>query len=130
MGEWSNATKTSLGDGVIAKVDADAAAGKMKLYDGGTAGTLIATITLNDPSFSNSTGLLTMLGVPKSAASVASGNIDTYTLTDGADVVVREGGVGTSGSGKDVILTSTSITAPQNVQIDSFTINVAPDDAG
>jgi hypothetical protein len=127
MGAWSTTTKTNAAAAVLALFDGGAGAAKMKFYDGAT---LIATITLNDPSFSNSSGVLMMLGTPKSAASGNSGTIDSYTITDSNDVVIRSGGVGTSGSGKNVILSTVDITAPQSVQIDSCSITILPDDAG
>lgn len=130
MGTWSDNIKTDNGGNIITRIDAGSGVGKLKFYAGGTGGTLIATISLQKPSFSNTTGVLALLGAPLSVASVASGTIDAYEITDSDDNVVREGGVGVSGSGQNIILATTAITAPQNVQIDSFSIVAAPDDAG
>jgi len=127
MGSWSTQTKTDGAAAIIALIDGGAGAAKMKFYDDTT---LIATLTLNDPAFNNVDGVMTMQGTPKSAASSNSGTIDLYEITDSDDNVVRSGGVGISGSGKNVILTNTTITAPQNVQLDSCTINAFFDDAG
>jgi hypothetical protein len=101
--------------------------------DIGTAGTLeictaayaavIASIALQKPSFSESGGVLTLLGVPLSvAASLAGTNTAAVARikASNGDVVVNNLTVGV-GSG-DIQLNSLSITLAQTVSLTAGTI--------
>jgi len=93
----------------------------------GTAGmaAVLVTITLQDPSFTESGGIITMAGAPKSGVATGTGTAAAARLRTGANADVVTGlTVGTSGS--DVNLNSTSITTGQTVTLTSGVITHAP----
>ncbi len=86
---------------------------------GGTG--VLATITLQKPSFSISGGVATMLGVPLSATASATGTAAKAELRDSAGNVI--GGTLTVGtSGTDIIVATTTVTSGQTVQVTAGTI--------
>lgn len=113
---------------IVNAVDAGVGAGKLRIYDGsrpatgGTATTLLAEITLNDPSFTVTGGVATMDVTPEPSDTSANstGTASWFRIVDSADNFVLDGNVGTSGS--DLNLTTTSIVAGQPITITSFTI--------
>src|SRR5262252_9889686 len=93
----------------------------------GTAGmaAVLVTITLQDPSFTESGGIITMAGAPKSGVATGTGTAAAARLRTGANADVVTGlTVGTSGS--DINLNSTSITTGQTVTLTSGVITHAP----
>lgn len=102
-------------------IDAGAGAGKLEIGTTGM-GTVLATITLADPSGTISSGVLTLSSFPRSDSSAdASGTAAAARIRTSADADVVTGlTVGTSGT--DIVLDSTSITAGQTVTINSATI--------
>ncbi len=101
-----------------ARVDAGAAAGKLKLRAADT--TLLATFTMNDPAYGAPVaGVATANGFPKSVNAVASGIATNYEVTDSDDNVEISGTVG-QGSG-DVDLNNVNIVLGQQVTINSLT---------
>jgi hypothetical protein len=100
-------------------IDAGSGAGVLQI---GTAamGTVLATITLADPSGTVAgAGVLTLSGFPKSdTAADATGTAAAARIRDsnGTDVIT---GLTVGTSGADVILDSVSITAGQTVTINS-----------
>lgn len=110
---------------VIAAIDANASPGFIEI---GTAGMaqVLCTITFQKPSFSESGGVITMLGAPKSGTAVASGTAANARFKDGGGVnqVVTGLTVGTSGT--DIVLNSTAVTNGQTVTLNSATIQHSP----
>jgi len=102
-------------------IDAGAGAGKLEIGTAAMA-TVLATITLGDPSGTISGGVLTLSGFPRSDTSAdASGTAAAARIRTSADADVVTGlTVGTSGS--NINLDSVSITAGQTVTINSATI--------
>jgi hypothetical protein len=119
---YAAALRTTRMQAVLAAIDAGAGAGKLKI--GTTAmGTVLATLTLADPSGSVSGDVLTLDFDPDISDTSAdnSGTAAAATITDSDDNVIVSGlTVGTSGT--NVVLDSTSITAGQTVTITSGTI--------
>ncbi len=97
--------------------------------DVGTAGTMeiattafatiLATIPLQKPSFTESGGVLTLAGPPGTPLTATAGNTGTAAVarikSSAAAVIINNLSVGTSAS--DIILNSTSITSGQTVSI-------------
>lgn len=82
---------------------------------------VLATITLQKPSFSISGGVATLLGVPLSATASATGTAALANLRDSAGNTIGSGmTVGLSGT--DVVLNSLSISSGQTVTVTSGTI--------
>lgn len=113
---------------IVNAIDAGAGAGKLRIYDGsrpatgGATTTLLAEITLNDPSFTVTGGVATMdvTPEPSDTSADAGGTASWFRLVDSNNAFVLDGNVGTAGS--DLNLTTTTIVAGQPVTITSFTI--------
>ena len=85
---------------------------------------VLVTITLADPSFTESGGVITMAGAPKSGVAGATGTAAVARIKDGGGTVkVNNLTVGTSAS--DINLNSTSITSGQTVSLTAGTITHA-----
>jgi hypothetical protein len=108
-------------------IDAGSAAGRLRIYSGSKPGTkgaapagdLLADIPLADPCGTASGGALTFT-MPQDAASAISGTASFFYLVDSDGTYVADGDIGTSGS--DLNLVTLTITAPQPVEITSFSI--------
>lgn len=121
---YSTAVKTARMTAVRDQIDAGAGAGILQIGTTGM-GTVLAEITLNDPSGTISGAVLTLSGFPKSDTSAnATGTAAAARIRDsgGTDVITGLT-VGTTGS--DINLDSVSITAGQTVTINSATITHA-----
>jgi hypothetical protein len=105
---------------IITKLDAQS--GFAVLDIGTTAfGTILVSITLQKPSFSEASETITMLGVPLSGVAGNTGTAAVARLKDSAGTVwVNNLVVGTSAA--DLILNSLSITSGQTVTITAGTI--------
>lgn len=109
---------------VLTAIDAHASPATLEIASAGFA-SVLATITLSDPSFTLAADVLTMAGVPKSDTSAdASGTAAVARIKEGGGTtIVNNLSVGTSGS--DINLNSVSITAGQTITITSGTITHA-----
>lgn len=106
-------------------IDAGAGPGVLQIGTAGM-GTVLAEITLGDPSGTIATGVLTFSGFPRSDTTAnASGTAAAARIRDSNNVDIVTGlTVGTSGA--DINLDTTTITAGQQVQINSAAITHAP----
>lgn len=122
-----------MADLILAAIDGGAGAGKLRIYDGsqpagpGTAisdQTLLAEITLNDPSFTSSNGVLTLDVDPtiEDSSANATGTASWGRFVDSDNNAVIDGNVGTSGA--SINLNTTSIVEAGPVRITSGTITV------
>lgn len=124
-----NRLKVSLASGAVTpasgtSVDAAGSFGVLVIGDGtlagGGTGTL-ATITLQNPSFTFATRTATLAGVPLSATASASGTAAKAEVRDsGGAVIINQLTVGTTGT--DIIIGSTTITSGATVTCTSGTI--------
>jgi hypothetical protein len=122
---YSTATKQARLEAVIARIDAGAGPGTIEIGTTGM-GTVLATLTLADPSGTASGATLTFDFDPDIADTSAdnSGTAAAARVKDSDGTVVISGlTVGTSES--DIVLDSTNITAGQNVTLTSGTITHA-----
>jgi hypothetical protein len=109
---------------VITAIDVSGPAAYIEIGTAGMAATLVA-ITLSDPSFTESGGVITMASPPKSGVATGTGPAGAARIRNGAGADVVTGlTVGTSGS--DINLNSTSITTGQTVTLTAATITHAP----
>jgi hypothetical protein len=106
---------------VITALDANASPAFIEICTAAFAAVLV-TITLSKPSFTESGGVITMSGVPKSGVASGTGTAAVARMKDGGatNVVINNLTVGTSGS--DINLNSVSITSGQTVTLTSGTI--------
>jgi hypothetical protein len=118
---YNAALKSARMAAVIAAVDAGAGPGTLEICSFGYA-TVLASIALADPSFVESSGIITMAGVPRSDSS--ADNTGTAAL---ARIKDSNGNVVVSGltvdvSTGDIQLDSTAVTAGEAVTITGGTI--------
>jgi predicted RNA methylase len=122
---YSTAVKTARMSAVIAQIDAGAGPGTLEI--GTTAfGSVLAIITLADPSGTAASGVLTFDFDPdvSDISANATGTAAEARIKDSNGTVVISGlTVGTSGT--DIILDSVSITTGQTVTLTTGTITHA-----
>jgi|SRR6516165_6339722 hypothetical protein len=110
---------------VTTAIDANAAAGFIEIGTAAMATVLVA-ITLSKPSFTESAGVLTMAGAPKSGTASATGTAAAARIKDGGAVNVIISGLTVGTSGTDIVLNSTAISSGETVTLNSLTITHSP----
>lgn len=122
---YSTAAKTARMQAVIDQIDAGAGAGTLEIGTTGM-GTVLAILTLADPSGTASAGVLTFDFDPdiSDTSANATGTAAEARIKDSNGTVIISGlTVGTSGT--DIVLDSTSITTGQTVTLTTGTITHA-----
>lgn len=111
-------------DAITAKLDAGSGAGKLRIYNGsrpatgGAATTLLAELTLSDPSApAASAGALTLNAITQDSAADATGTATWARLVDSDGNFVADCSVGAAAA--DIILNTVSIVAGAIVSISS-----------
>jgi hypothetical protein len=118
---YNSALKSVRMTAVITAVDAGSGPGTLEICTAAYA-SVLATITLADPSFTESGGVITMAGVPRSDTSAdATGTAAVARIKDSTGTVVISGLTVGAGTG-DIQLNSVSIAAGQSVTITAGTI--------
>lgn len=115
-----SATRTALAVAILADIDTGATFAEILFETSGDAE--VATIVLQNPSFTESGGVLSAAGLPISDASATGGIVAQYTLVDRDQADILEGTVATSGG--DINLTSLTIAATEEVELTAFSITV------
>lgn len=120
----STALRNARLDAITAKIDAGSGAGKLRIYDGsrpatgGSATTLLAELTLADPSAdAAAAGVLTLSAISDDASANATGTATWGRIVDSDGTFVLDCSVGTSGT--DVILNTASIVSGATVSMTS-----------
>lgn len=120
---YDTATKTARMAATILQIDAHANPATIEVCTAAFAA-ILCVITLADPSFTESSGVITMAGAPKSGVAGNTGTAAVARIKEGGGTTkVNNLSVGTSGS--DINLNSTSITSGQTVTLTSGTITHA-----
>lgn len=132
----ANATAIASCNAMVDLIDAGSGAGFVRIYTGSQptdsdtseTGTLLVTITLQDPAFGAAAdaspgGRATMAGTPSGTAA-ATGTAGYFRLYDSDENHILDGSAGTGS--EDMVLDSASITSGQTVTINSFT-HTAPE---
>jgi hypothetical protein len=110
----------------IALIDAETDPGELRIYttprpaptNGPGAATLLATVELDDPSFTTpSGGAAALAGVPREEEASGTGTAAWFRIVDGAGASVFDGSVGTTGSGANLEVDSLSFAAGVIVRI-------------
>jgi hypothetical protein len=121
---YNAALKSARMAAVIAAIDAGAGPGTLEICSAGYAAVL-ATIALADPSFTESGGVITMAGVPRTDNSAdATGTAALARIKDSVGNVIVSGLTVDISTG-DIQLNSTAVTAGQSVSITAGTITHA-----
>lgn len=113
-------TRNAILAAIIARIDADANGGTVKVYTGTrpatadtalSSNTLLATFTFATSSFSApSGGSATVSSLPLSATAVANGTATWFRCADESGDTVFDGSVGITSSGADLEISTTAIT--------------------
>lgn len=121
---YAAALKSTRMQDVIAAIDVNAAPATMEIGTSAMAAVLVS-LTLSDPSFTESGGVITMTGAPHSGTASAAGTAANARIKDGGgNIIAANLTVGTSGA--DIILSSTAIASGDTVTLTSATITHAP----
>jgi hypothetical protein len=122
---YAAALKDTRMNDVINAIDANANPGLMEICTAAFAQVLV-TITFSKPSFSESGGIITMQGAPKSAMAANGGTAAVARIKDGGgtNVVINNLSVGVSGA--DINLNTTTINTGQLLTLSSGTITHSP----
>jgi hypothetical protein len=121
---YDAATKTARMAATILQIDANASPAYIEICTASFAATLV-TITLSDPSFTESGGVITMAGAPKSGVAAGAGTAAVARIKDGGGTTkVNNLTCGTSGA--DINLNSTTISIGQTVTITAGSITHSP----
>jgi hypothetical protein len=121
---YSTAVKNARLLAVRDSIDAGAGPGVLQIGTAGMA-TVLAEITLADPSATASAGVLTFSGFPRSdTAANATGVAAAARIRDssGTDIIT---GLTVGTSGADIVLDNTSVNTGQVITINSATITHA-----
>ena len=109
-----------LADAVLAAIDQDVGAGYIEIQTGASAE--VATLALADPAGTVSGPTLTFDTTPDlEDASATGGEAAQFVICDNSGDEQIYGSVGTSGSGADIIMSTTTIAAAAIVRITSLT---------
>lgn len=133
MATHSVALRNAQADAVTTRVDAGAAAGRLRIYTGSkpagpdtaASGTLLADIALNDPAFGSASSGVATLDVtpePTDASANATGTAGYARFTDSDGNGVLDCSVGTSGA--EVNLNTLSVVSGVIVTVTSCTYTV------
>ncbi len=122
----SDAARTEMATGLRDTIDAGASPGYVEIRTGskpasvatGATGTLLATVTLADPSGTVSAGVLTLSGLPKTdTAADNTGTAGWFRIFDSTGAGVLDGTAGGTGSGADMIIDNPALVTGQTFSI-------------
>lgn len=125
---FATTLRTSRATAIRDAIDAGAGAGKLRIYSGsrpatgGAETTVLAELTLSDPSGTISNGVLTFSAITEDTAANATGTASWFRIMTSADAFVLDGSVTATGGGGDLQFATTSFVANAAIQITSFTI--------
>lgn len=128
MATLANAARSAACDAIVDLLDAGNEAARFLLTDTADgAGSVIATITLNDPAFgaaSNGVASLDVDPVPSATASATdtAAGWALQSMNSGTPTTVLSGTIGTGS--EDLDIDNTSVTSGQTVNITSLTVTV------
>lgn len=127
----STASKAAALNGQLALLGANS---KVKIYAGAepagpstalTTQTLLSTHNMAATPFATTSTATATANAIAQATAVASGTASFYRIEDGSSVVHRQGSIGLSGSGADLIFDDVEIASGDIVSISSFTVTQA-----
>lgn len=122
----SDTARSAAATGIRDTLDAGSGAAYLELRTGSqpasvattATGTLLATVTLADPSGTVATGVLTFAGLPKTDTSAdATGTAGWFRMFDSTGAAHVDGSAGASGSGADLIVDNPSLVTGQTFSL-------------
>lgn len=130
----SDSARTNMATGLRDTIDAGSGPGYVEIRTGskpasvatGATGTLLATVTLADPSGTVATGVLSLSGLPRTdTAADNTGTAGWFRVYDSTGAAVLDGTCSGTGGGGDMVLDNASLVTGQSVSIvavSSFTM--------
>lgn len=128
----ATAARNAATNAVVALVDADVGAGTIQIRTGAqpatandpATGTLLATLTLADPSFAAAVaGVATLDATPVlSTTGVAAGTAGWFRMLDNSGDTVLDGAVTATGGGGEMELNTTTISIGVTVEVTAGTL--------
>jgi hypothetical protein len=128
----SVAARNAAGKAITDLVDAGSGAGTIEIRSGSrpaapadtATGTLLATVTCQDPSFGTWSSGQSTYADPAGVTAVATGTASWCRVKDSTGAVVMDGTVTATGGGGDLTLASTSISSGQTVDLTGGTLSM------
>jgi hypothetical protein len=121
---YDTPTKSARMAATVLQIDANASPANIEICTTSFA-QVLCTITLADPSFTESGGVITMAGAPKSGVAANTGTAAVARIKDGGGTTKVNNLTVAAPSGGDINLNNTSISAGQTVTLTSGTITHA-----
>lgn len=128
------ATRNAAANTVAGLVDAGAGSGLIRIYTGAQpasadlapTGTLLATFTVNDPSFGAAVaGTATLDVTPAlSTLGVGAGDAGWFRILDSTGATVLDGSVTATGGGGDLIMSTITVSVGLTLQLAAGTITM------
>lgn len=126
----ANTTRNAMANALAGEVDGGPAAGTLEIRSGAqpataetaASGTLLATVTLVDPSFGAAANGVITLADPPSVNGVAAGTAGWFRVKKSSGETVFDGSVGTAGA--DLNLATTTVSVGLAIDITGGTITV------
>lgn len=123
-----NAAVNAEADAFTAKLDGGyievRAGAQPSSVDATATGTLLATITLNNPAFSDQTNGVATLDVPVEGAAVATGVAGWARFYSSSDEPIIDCNVTEAGGGGELIIADENIAASDPVKVTAFTYTI------
>jgi len=123
------ALRNSRLDEITALIDAGAAGGVIRLYDGtrpstgGTATTILAELVMSVTSFpAAASGIMSANAVTNDSSANNTGTATWFRVTDSVGNFVMDGDVGVTGSGKDLEVNTVDVVTGVEVSVTAFNI--------
>lgn len=126
------ALRNNMGAVVTNAIDAGSGPGVIEIRTGSrpatpetaVTGTLLATVTLGDPSFATWSAGASSVADPASIVAVADGTAGYCRVKDSTGATVMDGTVTATGGGGDLTLGSVSITTGQSVDVTGGSLTI------
>lgn len=128
----STTARNAACDAIVDLIDAGSGAGTMQIRTGtrpanpntAATGTLLATVTFQDPACGSSSLGSAAVNDPASVTAVGTGNASWCRIFDSNAAAVLDGNVTATGGGGDIALQSVSVTTGQQVDITGGTFTM------
>ena len=119
------AVRNAIADLIDDRVNAGAAAGRLKVYHTSinhpTDTNLLVNFALSDPAFGAAVGGVITAGSIATTNATGTGTASLFILVDSDGNEVFRGSVSASGGGGDLIITNTNIASGDPIGVVSFT---------
>jgi hypothetical protein len=121
---YDTPTKSARMAATILQIDANASPATLEICTAAFAAVLVSII-LADPSFTESGGVITMAGAPKSGVAGNAGTAAVARIKDGGGTTKVNNLTVAAPSGGDINLNNTSVSAGQTITLTAGTITHA-----